>query len=348
MGIKNVRQGQRPSASAQNQLISSVNSVAASNHIQGFVDSTGFHTRRSPINFPIEVRLAFCRSDAPGTTWIECYLDFDTIGERVTVECSIAGGGVLNNAEPRLTDGLPLPVFEVDGTWYSLFPFQATEDCECTDDPLLVINVGTGAANALDAAENLGLGVTDSPTFAGTTVGTGGNTTTTAANGSMTQAGTATASLGNTTVASYLDSPKFKLTPLGGFAVKLTNKTGFVTVAGQVVKADPATNDAVILTGANELESIGVFLDNGVAVDAEAWVVVFGIADVAMEDNTLAARGNWVRCSVGEAGYADATNANAPQPINQTHFTEIGHCIESVAATGAGTHILARCILHFN
>jgi len=30
------------------------------------------------------------------------------------------------------------------------------------------------------------------------------------------------------------------------------------------------------------------------------------------------------------------------------HFEEIGHCIETVAAGGAGTHILARCVLHFN
>jgi len=30
------------------------------------------------------------------------------------------------------------------------------------------------------------------------------------------------------------------------------------------------------------------------------------------------------------------------------HMSEIGHAIESVSATGGGTHILARCVLHFN
>ena len=141
---------------------------------------------------------------------------------------------------------------------------------------------------------------------------------------------------------------KIKLTSIGGHAIKLTNTTGAVTVAGQLVKADPATDDAVILTAGDDLECIGVFLDSAVADDAEAWVVVAGIADIAMEDNTTATRGNWVRVSITEAGYADATNADAPQPINQTHFTEIGHCIETVTAGGGGTHILARCVVHFN
>ncbi len=141
---------------------------------------------------------------------------------------------------------------------------------------------------------------------------------------------------------------KVQMTPIGGVAIKLTNTTGAVTVAGQLVKADTTTDDAVILTGADDLEGIGVFLDSGVADDAEAWVVISGIADVAMQDNTTATRGNWVRVSITEVGYADATNLTVPQPINQTHFAEIGHCIETVTATGGGTHVLARCVLHFN
>ena len=146
----------------------------------------------------------------------------------------------------------------------------------------------------------------------------------------------------------YFESLKYKLTPIGGLAVKLTNKTGANSVAGQSVKPDTATNDAVILTAADDLEIIGVFLDSVVADGSEAWVVISGIADVAMEDNTAATRGNWVRSSITEAGYCDATNNDAPQPINQTHFAEVGHCIETVVAGGGGTHILARCVLHFN
>ena len=139
---------------------------------------------------------------------------------------------------------------------------------------------------------------------------------------------------------------KSKLTSIGGFAIKLTNKTGSNTVAGQLVKADTANNDAVILTAAADMECIGVFLDSGIADGSEAWVVISGIADVAMEDNTAATAGNWVEVGNSEAGYANAESASpaaAPR-----HFDEIGHCIETVSAGGEGTHILARCVIHFN
>ena len=139
---------------------------------------------------------------------------------------------------------------------------------------------------------------------------------------------------------------KFKITTIGGYAVKLTNQTGANTIAGQLVKADTASDDAVILTAAGDNECFGVFLDSGIADGSEAWVVISGIADVAMEDNTAATHGNWVQTSDAEVGYANATSATpAAAPA---HFEEIGHCIESVAAGGGGTHILARCIVHFN
>jgi hypothetical protein len=85
---------------------------------------------------------------------------------------------------------------------------------------------------------------------------------------------------------------KNKLTALGGLAIKLTNKTGSNTVQGQLVKADTANNDAVILTAISDTECFGVFLEGGIADGSEAWVVVSGICDVAMEDNTAATRGN--------------------------------------------------------
>ena len=143
-------------------------------------------------------------------------------------------------------------------------------------------------------------------------------------------------------------SEKYKLTGIGGFAIKLTNKTGSNTVKGQLVQANTTTNDAVKLTGIDEEETIGVFLDSGITANAEAWIVISGIADVAMQDNTTATRGNWVRSSITEAGYADATNSTPPSPAAFSHFNEIGNCIETVTATGGGTHVLARCVLHFN
>ena len=138
---------------------------------------------------------------------------------------------------------------------------------------------------------------------------------------------------------------KTKMTSIGGIAVKLTNKSGANSVAGNLVIASGTTDDAVTTATAGDVDIIGVFLDSGISDGSEAWVVFSGIADVMMEDNTASTRGNWVAMSRGENAVAlnQASPATAPQ-----HFEEIGHCIESVAAGGAGTNILARCVLHFN
>lgn len=138
------------------------------------------------------------------------------------------------------------------------------------------------------------------------------------------------------------ESPKSTRTMLGGWAVELTNETGGASVQGRLLRPDTATDDAVIYTDTDCDECIGVFLESGIADSAEAWVVVAGIADVAFDDNHGPTRGDWVAAS--EPGYAisQASPAAAPQ-----HFDEIGHCVETVAAGGAGTHVLARCVLHF-
>lgn len=149
----------------------------------------------------------------------------------------------------------------------------------------------------------------------------------------------------NVTGVTSLESTKVLLTPEGGIAVKLTNKTGAASVAGQLVKADTATNDAVVLTAISDTECFGVFYNSGIVDGSEVWVVVAGIADVLFEDNHGPTRGDWVATSATDAGYAVSQASPAAAP---THFEEIGHCIETVAAGGAGTHVAARCVLHFN
>jgi hypothetical protein len=138
-----------------------------------------------------------------------------------------------------------------------------------------------------------------------------------------------------------------RITKDGGFAIRLFNRTGAATVRGQVVKSDTATDNGVILTDTNDDEGFGVFLDSGIADDAYAWVVVSGIAYVAFEDNVAATHGYWVGTGATEAGYA-RTQAAPPALGIAAHFEEVGHCLESVAAGGAGTHILAKCAIHFN
>lgn len=157
--------------------------------------------------------------------------------------------------------------------------------------------------------------------------------------------------IGGGIITTATQSPKKKTTTIGGSAILLTNKTGANSVKGGLVEASDSFDDAVELCAANGDHPIGVFLDAGVLDGSEAWIVINGIADVAMENNTFSTHGNWVRSSITEAGYCDATNADPPGGglVNLLiHERETGHCFESVSATGEGTHILARCKLQFN
>jgi len=132
------------------------------------------------------------------------------------------------------------------------------------------------------------------------------------------------------------------MTRIGGYAVKLTNKTGGNTVAGQLVVASfplgADTDDAFETAAANSDNVIGIVLDAGVADGSEAWVVESGIAAVLM-DGGGSARGDRI-ISSATAGSADVWNVGGAVA---THFLEIGHCLET--RVGAG---LARCVLHFN
>ena len=139
-----------------------------------------------------------------------------------------------------------------------------------------------------------------------------------------------------------LKTEKCRLTPEGGIAIQLTNKTGAASVKGSVVRADTSTDNAFILLDAGGQEPIGVVYESGIADGSECWVVIAGRVQILLEDSTASTRGNWVEGSATTAGRADATNA---APVPASHWKEIGHCIETL--TG-GTDVLAYCIIHFN
>jgi hypothetical protein len=141
-------------------------------------------------------------------------------------------------------------------------------------------------------------------------------------------------------------NPKISVTPEGGLAIKLTNKTGANTIKGYLVHPSPTTNYAVSLTPVNEPDILGVFYENGVADGEEVWIVIQGIADVYFGDSTT--REHFARMSIttdtGSAEGVATSEAIPSSPFaNDKHFQEIGHVIES--RVGAG---LAKCVLHFN
>ena len=131
-------------------------------------------------------------------------------------------------------------------------------------------------------------------------------------------------------------SPKTKITSIGGYAVLLTNETGAVSVAGELVKASTGTADAVASAAGGELMAIGAFLDDSVAEHAEAWIVQSGIADVKADGTGWGLGDRIVTSGTAKRG---AANNN---PAVAVHFQEIGHAIET-----AGANENARCVIHF-
>jgi hypothetical protein len=80
------------------------------------------------------VHKAFPVADAGAGATIECYLDTDATGEEITVNCSIAGGTDLNEAIPKLTNGLTIFVRKFGTDWHCVNVFQAYEECTCEQE----------------------------------------------------------------------------------------------------------------------------------------------------------------------------------------------------------------------
>ncbi len=131
---------------------------------------------------------------------------------------------------------------------------------------------------------------------------------------------------------------KAGMSAIGGHLIKLTNKTGGNTVAGELVQVDTTTNEAFDTCDESSDGCFAVILDGSVSDGSEAWVVVGGIADVLIDEGG---------CTRGDRMITSATSGSAATwnvgGAVATHFQEIGHCIET--RVGAG---LARCVLHFN
>lgn len=95
-------------------------------------------------------------------------------------------------------------------------------------------------------------------------------------------------------------------TPEGGLAVKFINKSGVDTVKGTLVQVDTTTDESMT-TATSPYTVQGPWYDDGVADGDYAYVVIAGIAEVLLEDNTSATRGHWCRLSSTTAGRMDAT-----------------------------------------
>jgi hypothetical protein len=140
-----------------------------------------------------------------------------------------------------------------------------------------------------------------------------------------------------------IESGQAVMLPSGGFAIRLTNKTGAASVKGTIVEASSGTDNAFDVAAADSLDPIGVVYENGIPDGSECLIVIMGRCQVLLKDSTASTREYWVGTS-DTGGRADATSATPPGAV-LAHFQEIGHALESVSA---GTDELAWIMLHFN
>lgn len=144
---------------------------------------------------------------------------------------------------------------------------------------------------------------------------------------------------------SLIDELRVDVTTLqnpSNLTIKLINKTGSSSVLGSVISSSDAHNLSFRLQE-NEYDAIGIVAENGIADGQECRIIVSGKAQVLLKDTVSSTRGHVVFSADTDGR---AITAAIPTPPNaDSHFKEIGHCIES---KDAGTNVLAWCIIHFN
>lgn len=143
--FKHFRKGEQPSAQEYNRLVDAAAAIASSLHIQGYSDSTGFHTRRAPI-LPsaggTEVRSAKIQAGgvpSNNTGPFICKL-IDAGGSEVGAAIDVWPCGHLgsNNFDgdvhPAYTANAYMAVYlDLDDKWYTTHTFEDTVDCICTE-----------------------------------------------------------------------------------------------------------------------------------------------------------------------------------------------------------------------
>lgn len=143
-----------------------------------------------------------------------------------------------------------------------------------------------------------------------------------------------------------LNDCHFLVTDTGGFAIQLINKTGAPSIKGTLARTG-AIDNSFITTYADDGEAIGVVRQSGVADGQLCWILVYGIAEVLLENGTASTAGYWCRTSSIAPGRAVMNMAIPPGggvPELCERCCGIGRCIETKAA---GTDVYARCVIRF-
>lgn len=143
-----------------------------------------------------------------------------------------------------------------------------------------------------------------------------------------------------------IQRPRF--TDLGSPFIELINKTGSASVKGTLISAGSASESFIIPTVPYDV--IGVVYETGKADGSYCKVVIGGLCEGLLQDNTTAGVGGWLRASSDVLGRI--VNTTGPEGLGalaaDDHFKEIGHCLTQIVTSDAGASKLVKFILHLN
>ena len=146
---------------------------------------------------------------------------------------------------------------------------------------------------------------------------------------------TGTTFTGTTFTGTTFEGAKIKMTPEGGIAVKMTNKTGAESVKGSIVSLSTGTDNAFALAAIGASGVVGVVYEAGIADAAECWVVVKGIAETLFTNNIT--HGMYARAPIANdndkvAGRAVGAEIPANTFNTDAYLARFGFVMESKAA----------------
>ena len=127
----------------------------------------------------------------------------------------------------------------------------------------------------------------------------------------------------------------FKITPEGGFAVRLTNKTSAASVKGSIVSLSTGTDNAFALAAIGASGVVGVVYEAGISDGVECWVVVKGIAETLFTNDIT--HGMYARAPITDdtdkvAGLAVGAAIPANTFNTDAYLARFGFVMESKAA----------------
>lgn len=129
-------------------------------------------------------------------------------------------------------------------------------------------------------------------------------------------------------------------TPEGGIYGSFINNTG-TSLKGTVVAISSSLPNAVDIAPAGSVTPVGVIYESGIPNGSPVKIVIYGKAEVLLENSQASSLGYWCGVSTTQAGRMIQLST---VPITEQLNNRIGYSLQSVSG---GTDVLSLVQLHF-